>query len=98
MSGTPYNSVLRSGLTRRLRLIICAAMLLPTSIALLSHWLEVEERRVSLQNQELIALSRDKASTLLFNAGSVPKDFARGLDGRHVVPPCCGGTPSSLVS
>ena len=85
MSGTPYNSVLRSGLTRRLWLILCLAMLLPTSIALLSHWLEVEQRRVSLQNQELIALSRDKASTLLFNGRNVPEDFARGLDGRHMV-------------
>jgi diguanylate cyclase (GGDEF)-like protein len=84
MSGKPYNSVLRSGLTRRLWLIISVAMLIPTSIALLSHWLEVEERRVSLQNQELIALSRDKASTLLFHSRQPPADFARDLDGRYL--------------
>jgi diguanylate cyclase (GGDEF)-like protein len=85
MSGTPHNSVLRSGLTRRLWLIISLAMLVPVSIALLSHWLELEERRATLQNQELIALSRDRASTLLFNARVVPDGFARGLDGRQLV-------------
>ncbi|HEX6637996.1 MAG TPA: hypothetical protein VF033_10095, partial [Steroidobacteraceae bacterium] len=85
MSGSPYNSVLRSGLTRRLWLVIGFAMLVPVAIAVLSHWFEAEERRASLQNQELVALSRDKASTLLFNSRAVPADFARGLDGRYLV-------------
>jgi diguanylate cyclase (GGDEF)-like protein len=85
MSGTPHNSVLRSGLTRRLWLIISLAMLLPVTIAVLTHWLETEERRASLQNQELIALSRDKASVLLFNSRLIPVDFARALDGRYLV-------------
>ena len=30
-------------------------------------------------------LSREKASTLLFNSRGVPEDFARGLDGRYLV-------------
>jgi diguanylate cyclase (GGDEF)-like protein len=85
MSGTTQNPVLRSGLTRRLWLIISVAMLVPVAIAVLSHWLEIEERRATLQNQELVALSRDKAATLLFNSRNVPTDFARGLDGRHLV-------------
>ncbi len=85
MSGHQYNSVLRSGLTRRLWLIIAFAMLVPVSLALVSHWLEAEERRASLQNQELTALSRDKASSLLFNARKVPGDFMRDLDGRYLV-------------
>jgi diguanylate cyclase (GGDEF)-like protein len=85
MSGHPYNSVLRSGLTRRLWIIIALAMLVPVSLALVSHWLEAEERRASLQNQELIALSRDKASSLLFNARRVPSDFSRDLEGRYLV-------------
>jgi hypothetical protein len=33
MSGNPYNSILRSGLTRRLWLIITLAMLIPVGIA-----------------------------------------------------------------
>ncbi len=82
---TPYNSVLRSGLTRRLWAIISLAMLVPVGIAVLSHWFDAEERRASLQNQELVALSRDKASTLLFNSREVPKDFARSLEGRYLV-------------
>jgi diguanylate cyclase (GGDEF)-like protein len=85
MSGTPYNSVLRSGLTRRLWLIISLAMLIPVAIAVLSHWLETEDRNTRLQNQELIALSRDKASVLLFGDRQLPADFARGLDGRYLV-------------
>ena len=85
MSGTPYNSVLRSGLTRRLWLIIFVAMLIPVGIALMAHWFEAEERRATLQNQELIALSRDKASTLLFSNRVLPADFARGLEGRYLV-------------
>jgi diguanylate cyclase (GGDEF)-like protein len=85
MSANPYNSVLRSGLTRRLWLIITLAMLIPVSIALLSRWFEAEERRASLQNQELSTLSRDKASTLMFSARVVPDGFADGLDGRFLV-------------
>jgi diguanylate cyclase (GGDEF)-like protein len=85
MSGNPYNSVLRSGLTRRLWLIIALAMLIPVGIAVLSRWFEAEERRARLQNQELTALSRDKASTLMFSARVVPPDFAEGLDGRFLV-------------
>ncbi len=85
MSGKPYNSVLRSGLTRRLWLIIALAMLVPVCIAVMSHWFEAEERRATLQNQELIALSRDKASTLLFNSRALPADFAGGLEGRYLL-------------
>ena len=85
MSGHPYNSVLRSGLTRRLWLIIAFAMLVPVSLAVVSHWLEAEERHASLQNQELTALSRDKASSLLFNSRAVPADFVRDLEGRYLV-------------
>ena len=77
MGGTPYNSVLRSGLTRRLWVIIAFAMLIPVSVTVLWHWFEAEERRANLQNQELITLSRDKASTLLFNARELPLDFGR---------------------
>jgi len=85
MSANPYNSVLRSGLTRRLWLVITLAMLIPLALSLFSHWFEAEERRVSRQNQELTTLSREKASTLLFNSQGIPDDFARGLDGRHLV-------------
>ena len=60
-------------------------MLIPVSLALFTRWFEAEERRASLQNQELSALSRDKASTLLFNARVIPEDFARGLEGRYLV-------------
>jgi hypothetical protein len=77
MSGNPYNSILRSGFTRRLWLIIALAMLIPVSIAVLSRWFEAEERRARLQNQELSALSRDKASTLMFSA-SRARNFADG--------------------
>ena len=85
MSANPYNSVLRSGLTRRLWLVIALAMLIPVGLALFSRWFEAEERRANLQNQELTALSREKASTLLFNSRTYPADFARGLDGRYLV-------------
>src|SRR5688500_5391871 len=85
MSGYPYNSILRSGLTRRLWLISTLAMLIPVSIAMLSRWFEAEERHARLQNQELSALSRDKASTLMFSTRVVPEDFANGLDGRFLV-------------
>jgi diguanylate cyclase (GGDEF)-like protein len=85
MSGSTHNSVLRSGLTRRLWLLIFLIMSIPVAVAVVAHWLEIEERRATLQNQELIAVSRDKASTLLFNGRQVPPDFARGLDGRHLV-------------
>src|SRR5690349_11882472 len=85
MGGYPYNSVLRSGFTRRLWLIIALAMLIPVSIAVLSRWFEAEERRARLQNQELTALSRDKASTLMFSARLVPDHFADGLEGRFLV-------------
>ena len=85
MGGNPYNSVLRSGLTRRLWLIITIAMLIPVGIAVLSRWFEAEERRARLQNQELTALSRDKASTLMFSARVVPEHFADGLEGRFLV-------------
>ncbi len=74
---------MRSGLTRRLWLIITLAMLIPVGLALFSRWFEAEERRASLQNQELTALSREKASTLLFNSREIPSDFARGLEGRY---------------
>lgn len=85
MSANPYNSILRSGLTRRLWLLITLAMLIPVSIAVLSRWFEAEERRARLQNQELSALARDKASTLMFSARAVPEDFTNGLDGRFLV-------------
>jgi diguanylate cyclase (GGDEF)-like protein len=85
MSGNPYSSVLRSSLTRRLWIFIGVAMLIPVGLGLLSRWFEAEERRTSLQNQELTALSRDKASSLLFNSKIVPDDFARGLEGRYLV-------------
>jgi diguanylate cyclase (GGDEF)-like protein len=85
MSANPYNSVLRSGLTRRLWVLITLAMLIPVGLAVLSRWFEAEEARASLQNQELTAISRDKASTLLFSSRVVPHDFAQGLDGRYLV-------------
>jgi diguanylate cyclase (GGDEF)-like protein len=85
MSGIPYNSVLRSSLTRRLWLMIAIAMLIPVGLALVTRWLEAEERRTSQQNQELITLARDKASTLLFNDRRVPDNFAGGLGGRYLV-------------
>jgi len=85
MSSNQYNSVLRNGLTRRLWLIITLAMLIPVGLALFSRWFEAEERRASLQNQELTALSREKASTLLFNSREIPSDFARGLESRFLV-------------
>jgi diguanylate cyclase (GGDEF)-like protein len=85
MSGTPYNSVIRSGLTRRLWLIIFFAMLLPVSLGFVTRWFEAEERRATLQNRELSALSRDKASALLFNPHQIPQDFASGLDSRFLV-------------
>src|SRR5689334_9491410 len=85
MSGTPYSSVLRSGLTRRLWLLISIAMLIPVGLGVLSRWFEAEEHRANVQNQELAALSRDKASSLLFNSRATPEDFARGLDGRYLV-------------
>ena len=85
MSANPYNSVLRSGLTRRLWLVITLAMLIPMGLALFSRWFEAEERRARLQNQELTTLSREKASTLLFNSRDIPKDFERGLEGRYLV-------------
>ena len=85
MSGNPYSSVLRSSLTRRLWLFISLAMLIPVGLAVMSRWFEAEDRRASLQNQELMALSRDKASTLIFNSRGVPEDYARGLDGRYLV-------------
>jgi diguanylate cyclase (GGDEF)-like protein len=85
MSAYPYSSVLRSGLMRRLWLIIALAMLIPVGLALFSRWFEAGERRAILQNQELTNLAREKASTLLFNARAFPADFARGLEGRHLV-------------
>jgi diguanylate cyclase (GGDEF)-like protein len=85
MSSHPYNSVLRSGLTRRLWLLITLAMLIPVGLSIFTRWFEAEDRRASLQNQELTTLSREKASTLLFNARGVPDDYARGLDGRYLV-------------
>ena len=85
MSANQYNSVLRNGLTRRLWLVITLAMLIPVGLALFSRWFEAEERRASLQNQELTSLSREKASTLLFNSREIPADFARGLEGRFLV-------------
>ena len=85
MSGNPYNSVLRSGLTRRLWLIIFMAMLVPVALALFTRWFEAEERRASLQNQELTTLSRDRASALLFNGRAIPDNFARNLAGRYLV-------------
>jgi hypothetical protein len=85
MSGTPYSSVLRSPLTRRLWIIISFAMLIPVGLGVLSRWFEAEDRRASQQNQELTALARDQASTLLFNSRGVPEDYARGLDGRYLV-------------
>jgi diguanylate cyclase (GGDEF)-like protein len=85
MSGNPYNSILRSGFTRRLWLMISLAMLIPVSLALVTRWLEAEERRASQQNQELTTLSREKASTLLFNQRRIPENFASGLAGRYLV-------------
>ena len=85
MSGNPYNSVLRSGITRRIWLIVTLAMLVPVSLALFARWFEAEEHRASLQNQELRALSRDKASAMLFNGGVLPGDFASGLEGHYLV-------------
>ena len=85
MSGNPYSSVLRSGLTRRLWLIISIAMLVPVGLSILSRWFEAEERRATLQNQELSALSRDRASALLVNGREIPVDYTRGLDGRYLV-------------
>jgi diguanylate cyclase (GGDEF)-like protein len=85
MSANPYNSVLRSGFTRRLWLIIAVAMFIPVALGALARWFDAEERRASLQNQELTALSRDKASTLVFNGFEVPANFARGLEGRYIV-------------
>ncbi|HEU5137134.1 MAG TPA: EAL domain-containing protein [Steroidobacteraceae bacterium] len=85
MSANPNNSVLRSGLTRRLWLLITLAMLVPVGLSLLSRWFDAEDTRANLQNQELTALSRDKASTLLFSSRVVPENFAYGLDGRYLV-------------
>src|SRR5882672_4670648 len=85
MSANPYSSVLRSSLTRRLWLIISLAMLLPVGLAVLSRWFEAEERRAAVQNQELMALSREKASSLLFNSRGVPDDYSSGLEGRYLV-------------
>ncbi|HEV7609100.1 MAG TPA: EAL domain-containing protein [Steroidobacteraceae bacterium] len=85
MSRNQYNSVLRSGLTRRLWLVIALAMLIPVGLALFSRWFEAEERRANLQNQELTTLSREKASTLLFNSRHYPGDFIQGLEGRYLV-------------
>ncbi len=85
MSGNPYNSVLRSGFTRRLWLIISFAMLVPVGLALFTRWFEAEERRASVQNQELSALSRDRASALMFSSHVVPENFARGIAGRYLV-------------
>src|SRR3954466_1584935 len=96
MSATPYSSILRSPLTRRLWVIISLAMLIPVGLAVLSRWFDAEDRRASQQNQELIALSRDKASTLLFNSRGVPEDYARGLEGRYLV--VLDGTGASRFS
>src|SRR3982750_2246779 len=96
MSGTPYSSILRSPLMRRLWIIISIAMLIPVSLGVLSRWFEAEDRRASQQNQELMALARDKASTLLFNSRGMPEDYARGLDGRYLV--VLDGTGSSRFS
>jgi len=85
MSANQYNSVLRNGLTRRLWVVITFAMLIPVGIALFSRWYEAEDRRASLQNQELTSQSREKASTLLFNSREIPTGFARGLEGRFLV-------------
>ena len=85
MSGGPYNSVLRSGLTRRVWLVVAIAMLIPVSLAMFTRWFEAEERRATLQSQELVALSRDKASAFLFNGRVIPHDFASGLEGRYFV-------------
>src|SRR4051812_11807233 len=85
MSANSYSSVLRSPLTRRLWLIISLAMLIPVGLGVLSRWFEADDRRASQQNQELMALARDKASTLLFNSRGVPEDYARGLEGRYLV-------------
>jgi diguanylate cyclase (GGDEF)-like protein len=85
MSGDPYSSVLRSGLTRRLWIIISCAMFIPVGLGLLTRWFETEERRTTLQNQELTALSRDKASALVFSGDEISDEFARGLEGRYLV-------------
>jgi len=85
MSGGPYNSVLRSGVTRRIWLVVAIGMLIPVGLAVFTRWFEAEERRASLQNQELSALSRDKASAFLFNGRVIPQDFAGGLEGRYLV-------------
>ncbi len=85
MSGNPYRSVLRSGLTRRLWSVIALAMLVPVGLALVTRWFEVEERRASLQNQELSALARDKASLLLFGQSGTHEELGRGLEGRYLV-------------
>jgi diguanylate cyclase (GGDEF)-like protein len=84
MSGNPYRSVLQSALTRRLWIVIAIAMLIPVGLAIFSRWFETEERRANLQNQELSAISRDKAATLLFSERDIPEDFSHGLDGRFL--------------
>src|SRR5438552_17027753 len=85
MSSSPYNSVLRSSLTRRLWLIISLAMLIPVGVVFITPWLADEQRRADHQNQELTSLSRERAATLLFNGEVVPLDFARGFAGRYLV-------------
>jgi hypothetical protein len=85
MSGNSYGSVLRSSLTRRLWIIISLAMLIPVGLAVVSRWFDAEDRRAAQQNQDLMALARDKAATLLFNSSGVPEDYARGLENRYLV-------------
>ena len=60
-------------------------MLIPVGLAVLSRWFDAEERRANLQNLELVALSREKASTLLFDSRAMPEDFTSGLEGRYLV-------------
>ena len=60
MSGNPYNSVLRSGLTRRLWLIIALAMLIPVGLAFSRAGSRPKSAAPRLQNQELTALSREQ--------------------------------------
>ena len=78
MSGNPYNSVLRSGLTRRLWLIITLAMLIPVGIAMLSRWFEAEERRAQPAEPGTHgAVARQGVDAAVQLARVVPEDFAQ---------------------
>ena len=85
MSASPYNSILRSGLLRRLWLIVALAMAIPVALLYATHLLAEAERTAEQQGRQLMALSRERAATLLFNQQIVPPDFARGLGDQYLV-------------